>query len=137
MRHRPAGSPLALRLPEGRSLALTTGTGPGPEGSRPTVGGRRSQGCGAEEGYEGLARNNGAHREHARTKFSILQVQVGMRRGCGLRRISSGEEKRVGKGSGMKLRIAQMRDIIYLCTNAFREMGMFRGEAKELTRERR
>ena len=48
-------------------LALTTGTGPGPEGSRPTVGGRRSQGCGAEEGYEGLARNNGAHREHART----------------------------------------------------------------------
>jgi len=67
VRHRPAGSPLALRLPEGRLLALTTGTGPGPEGSRPTVGGRRSQGCGAEEGYEGLARNNGAHREHART----------------------------------------------------------------------
>ncbi|MCW3131481.1 MAG: hypothetical protein N2V73_01975 [Candidatus Methanospirare jalkutatii] len=66
-------------------------------------------------------------------------MQVGMRRGCGLRRISSGEEKRVRKGSGMKLRIAKMGDIpfIYLCTNAFREMGMFRGEAKELTRERR
>ena len=46
---------------------MTAGTGSGPEGSRPTAGGRRSQGRGAEKGAEGLARSKGANRWRART----------------------------------------------------------------------
>jgi len=47
--------------------AFTMGTGLGPEGSGPTVDGWRSQGCGAEEDFGGLAGSESVDRERART----------------------------------------------------------------------
>ncbi len=47
--------------------AFTMGTGLGPEGSRLTVDGWRSQGSGAEEDFGGLAGSEGVDRERART----------------------------------------------------------------------
>ena len=56
--------------------AFTMGTGLGPEGSGPTVDGWRSQGCGAEEDFGGLAGSESVDRERARTLKSSTKSQT-------------------------------------------------------------
>lgn len=56
--------------------AFTMGTGLGPEGSGPTVDGWRSQGCGAEEDFGGLAGSESVDRERARTLKSTTKSQT-------------------------------------------------------------
>gem|GEM_PF-992661 len=60
-------------------------TGLGPEGSGLTADARRSQGSGAEDGFEGLAGSESLDRERARTQTFLQDSVAGatrVRRGC-------------------------------------------------------
>ncbi len=55
--------------------AFAVGTGLGPEGSRLTVDGWRSQGSDVEEDFEGLTGSESVERERARTNLFLKLYQ--------------------------------------------------------------